>query len=180
LQQVEEGEESELEEVNLAQDQAESEQDDSRWGNGAVELTGVRMRNAAGDERWLYHTGEEVTVEVDYVANQAVEDLVFGVGILRADGLSVIATNTDLEEVEVPPARVGENGTFRFTIDSLPLAEDSYFLDVAAHNSNGLPYDYHHRMHKFSIRSSVKFQGVLNPAHSWSFTGQSPKMKKVG
>ncbi len=174
LDRVNASEERVLEEVNAAPETAdESAPAAERWGNRDVEITAVRMIDRSGEAKWLYHGDDPVTIEVDYQINKTAEDLVFGVGILRADGVVVHGTNTDIENVEVPlpaadvalPAR----GTYSFAIKRLGLLEDSYFVDVAAHRKDGKAYDYHHLRYRFSVRSQVKHQGVYAPEHDWNF-----------
>jgi len=149
----------------------------TRWGSMEVEISGVRMLDAKGEARWLFHSEDSVTVEVDYLIHKIPEELVFGVGILRADGLLVHGTNTDIEDISVPlpePSKTSlpVGGTYRFVIERLGLLADSYFLDVAAHRSDGLPYDYHHLRHRFSVRSTMRQQGVFLPEHRWEIAPQ--------
>ncbi len=152
----------------------------TRWGDGSVEITSVQMKNGQGEGRWIFDSDEPVTVEVSYEVKRPIEDLVLGVGILRADGLVVHGTNTAIDRIKTalapkaPPVPAQGSGsalcgTFRYTISRLGLTEDSYFLDVAAHDSEGAPYDYHHRLHKFSVRSAERAAGVVNLEHTWSF-----------
>lgn len=149
----------------------------TRWGSMEVEISGVRMLDAGGEAKWLFHSEDSVTVEVDYLIHQIPEELVFGVGILRADGLLVHGTNTDIENIPVPvpdaeKCSLPVSGTYRFFIKRLGLLEDSYFLDVAAHRFDGLPYDYHHLRYRFSVRSALRQQGVFLPEHAWEIQPQ--------
>ena len=142
------------------------------------------MFGADKEAKWLFHSEDSVEVEVDYLIHQAVEDLVFGVGILRADGVVVHGTNTDIEDILVPipnneKAKFPLTGTYRYSIKRLGLLEDTYFLDVAAHRSDGLPYDYHHFRYKFSVRSASKQQGVYLPEHQWAFEPEYEVVSEV-
>ncbi|MCB0358013.1 MAG: ABC transporter ATP-binding protein [Bdellovibrionales bacterium] len=160
-------------EGSAGSDRASAE--DDRWGNGDVQLVSVRMLAENGEPKWLFHSEESVVVEVEYEIRQPIDELVFGVGIVRADGLTVFGTNTDLEDLTAPLPADREfgalplRGVYRFRVHRLGLIEGSYFLDVAAHRHDGTPYDYHHRRHKFSVRSSVQPLGVFLPQHSWDF-----------
>ncbi|MCC6221580.1 MAG: ABC transporter ATP-binding protein [Deltaproteobacteria bacterium] len=150
-----------------------------RWGNREVEVAEVKMLDASLSPKWLFHADEKVTVEVSYKYNQPVDDLVFGIGILRADGLCIFGTNTKLENIDVlrdesleaqdGVASGGGLFTFKFILERLSLLDDTYFLDVAAHRGDGYPYDYHHCLHKFSVRSHTKYHGIFNPLHRWVF-----------
>ena len=132
------------------------------------------MLNSKGEAVWLFHQKEAVRIEISYQINQAVESLVFGVGILRLDGVCLHGTNTDIESVEAPLPENNSSsyplkGKLSYTIESLQMLEGSYHLDIAAHKPDGTPYDYHHELFKFSVRSKIPYQGVYVPEHSWEF-----------
>lgn len=188
LQEVRQAEERHLEQENAADaerharssadsaaaDASELREEGKRWGNGDVTLTGVHLYSEAGDARWVFGNEEPMTIEVRYRIERPVEDLVFGVGILRVDGLTIHGVNTDIDDVRVPVPEKPQNGAFtpvegiyRFKIRRLDLTEGSYYVDVAAHRRDGLPYDYHHRSYKFSVRTETKPHGVYNPQHEW-------------
>ena len=147
---------------------SEKNSEDKRWGNGMVEITAVRMLGQNEQENWVFQGDEQVTIEVDYRINKELKDLAFGIGILRADGLVVHGTNTSIEKISVPINGKTSN-TYRYRIKRLGLLENTYFLDVAAHSQEGVPYDYHHLMHKFSIKCKEKLHGVYAPECEWLF-----------
>ncbi len=142
-----------------------------RWGNRDVEILSVRMIDRAGEAKWVFNSSDSVDLEVSYSINKEVKDLVFGIGILRADGLVVHGTNTDIDDVKVPLSKntFPVKGVYRFRISRLGLVEGSYYLDAAAHRSDGFPYDYHHLRYRFSVRNSKNHQGIVALEHTWEF-----------
>ena len=178
LQEIEGEEEVALERDNEDREkqlerEEESESEVKRWGSREIEISDVRMLAEDGEERWLFHSEEKVTISIRYRFIRAVEDLVVGVGILRVDGLTVYGSNTDIDDIQVPFSSDSKEGICTFTIERLSLLENSYFLDVALHKSDGTPYDYHHRTYKFSVRNSKRSHGVFEPVHRWSFSETS-------
>ena len=152
---------------------------DHRWGAQEVEILEVQMFGSDGESRWIFREDESVRVDVRYKLHSPVDDLVFGVGIVRADGVVVHGCNTDIDQQKIPIPiaenfQPGAEGVYRFHIDRLGLTEDSYFLDVAAHRSDGLSYDYHHLVYRFSVRSPKKYHGIYTPEHSWEFLPEYP------
>ena len=150
-----------------------------RWGDRAVEIHGIRLLDHTGKERLLFTEDCGLIIEVNYTVNEQVGDLVFGVGILRFDGLAVWGTNSAIEQLSVPlPGELvthgPRNGRYRVTIERLGLTEGSYYLDVAAHREDGSAYDYHHQKYKFSVRNRVPVQGVYTPRHHWEFEVHYP------
>ncbi len=169
---VEAKEADELVDANILREKTD---EDTRWGNRDVEITTVRMKNFQGDETWMFHQDDSILIEVDYKINSMVSELSFGIGLLRLDGLCVHGTNTDIDDVDVPlPTQdpydsESLTGTYSYSIKRNSLLEGSYYLDVAAHNADGAPYDYHHMQYKFSVRSKTNTAGIFNPEHSWDF-----------
>jgi len=146
---------------------------DKRWGKGEVELSNIRISKSGEESKWLFTPDDEVVVEVDYQINKAIDDLCFGIGITRADGLDVHGKNTEGDDCKVPLPEFSEQtsfplkGTYRYSIDRLSLLPGTYFLDVAAHRVDGYPYDYHHQLHKFSVRGDNQGSGVFCPVSNW-------------
>jgi ABC-type polysaccharide/polyol phosphate transport system ATPase subunit len=165
-----------LEDSNSSLGKTDNVPNSKRWGSREIEITSVRMLDSKGELSWLHHSNDPVVIEFDYCFNKPISDLAFGIGILRLDGVCVHGTNTDIEKIELPEhfevnslATTGGNvtGTCRYKIESLQLVDGTYYLDLAVHSKEGLAYDYHHRMYKFSVRSVFGQQGVYLPQHSW-------------
>lgn len=157
-----------------------SSTEEKRWGNGDVEIYSVSMLDSSGEEKWVFNNDELVTIEVRYRINKPVEDLAFGVGLLRVDGLDIHGSNTEIDSEKVPLPAPDDSveyplqGVCRYRVKRLGLLEDTYYLDVAAHRIDGFPFDYHHRLHKFSVRSARKNSGVFIPEHEWEFEANYP------
>jgi lipopolysaccharide transport system ATP-binding protein len=169
---IEKGEEallSQVEEEGAVEAGVQAEA--TRWGSREIEITEVRMLSGDGLEKHVFHPNEKVIVECDYVVRQPTENVVFGVGVNRHDGLLVFGTNTEIDQVKVPDVK--DNGTVRCLIDRVLMVEGGYSLDVAVHAKDGYPYDYHRGIKQFSVRSSLQHVGVFNPPHRWDMTGMA-------
>jgi lipopolysaccharide transport system ATP-binding protein len=138
-----------------------------RWGSREVELTAIRLLNSNSEEHLLFHPSDSVLVEVEYKVNEAVDSIVFGLALNRNDGLPVFGTNTDIERLKIPA--LGTSGKVRFKFDRISLISGNYTLDIAAHRSDGYPYDYHKSWLEFAVRSNLNQIGVFEPQHSWEF-----------
>ncbi len=143
-----------------------------RWGSREVEIQDVSLRGAEdsadGRGKHIFSTGESVTVCLNIKSTGTIKDFVFGVAIFNADGICCYGTNTDLEDFK--PVTLSGEGEVRFVIPKLQLIEGTYFLDVAAHQRDGYPFDYHRALHQFRVQSRVKDVGVYRPSHQWEFT----------
>ncbi len=138
-----------------------------RWGSSEAEITSVELFNGKRQPCYLYKTGDSLTIELVYKAYQPIEEPVFGIGIFRDDETYCYGTNTHIEKINIP--RIDGEGKVKFCIDHLELTEGKYFLDIAIHTKDGLPFDYHTHGYSFEVMSMIKDLGVYRPAHRWEF-----------
>ncbi len=138
-----------------------------RWGSREVSIGGVRIEDDGGRERYLFRTGEAMTVRLTWEAGSPLEDVVFGLAFRREDGLLCYGTNTLIDGAA--PVVSGGRGEVSFIVENLSLLEGSYRLDVAAHRRDGYPYDYHSRAYGLEVRSAVKEDGCCRITHRWDF-----------
>jgi ABC-type polysaccharide/polyol phosphate transport system ATPase subunit len=137
----------------------------NRWGSQEVTIVSMRMFDAAGEERYVYQSGEQVRVSMHYRVQRQVEEPIFGVAILRGEGLWCYGSNTDLDGITLPP--LGEEGIVEVLLERLDLIAGTYYLDVAVHARNGYPYDYHHQLYSFTVKSEIRDAGVFRVPHRW-------------
>jgi lipopolysaccharide transport system ATP-binding protein len=138
-----------------------------RWGNQRVRIEKVRLLgHRAARETMVLAPDEEAVVELHYSCDDSLTDVGFGIGIFREDGLHVYGTNTFIERVSLP-SELPTRGVVRVRFERLALNEANYTLDVAAHGSTGIAYDYQKRALRFAVRSDVAEVGVVRPPHRW-------------
>lgn len=165
LAEVGEAEASSLAEANREAEVQAKSATSQRWGSREVEISSVQFFDAAGRERYLFESGEEITVKLGWRAARRVEDPVFGIGIFRRDGVYCYGTNTAIEELSLPA--VEGAGSLQIVFEQADLVAGDYLLDVAVHHREGAPYDYHSHLYAFSIRSKVREEGVARLRHRW-------------
>jgi ABC-type polysaccharide/polyol phosphate transport system ATPase subunit len=152
-----------------AETPAAGEGETLRWGSGAAEITGARLLDGAGVERYHFRSGEPVRFEISARAAERLDDFVFGVGVSTPRGVECFGTNTDLAGF-VPGSWQGE-ATAILECPALRLGPGDYMVDVAVHARDGAPYDYRRRALSFSVTSAEKGVGVYFPEHRWDFRG---------
>jgi ABC-type polysaccharide/polyol phosphate transport system ATPase subunit len=139
-----------------------------RWGSGRVTIHDVALLDGEGRPAHVFHAGEPMRLRFGVQALQPVHDFVFGIGLFNADGVAVYGTNTDIEKYEADV--LSGDAEVTLTIDALDLVEGTYKLDVAVHTREGAPYDYHHLLYTFRVKSRLKDVGIYRPRHHWSFS----------
>jgi ABC-type polysaccharide/polyol phosphate transport system ATPase subunit len=137
----------------------------ARVGSGAVRVTAARLRDASGDETRRLPASRAASIELELEAPARVEDLVYGVAISTVAGVTVLATNTKLDGVILPPLAGGALASL--DIPSLDLSPGVYSLDVAAHASDGTPYDYWRDALRFEVTAAGAGAGLWSPPRTW-------------
>ncbi len=145
------------------------EADQGRWGTREAELLDVTLRCGDGSTSRVMRSGEPFEVLLRARASSPLADFAFGVAIFNGDGVCCYGTNTTIDGGT--PETFAGDGEVRFTIPALPLLDGLYTVDVAVHRQNGVPYDYHRKLHAFRVQSSRKDVGVFRPPHHWEFSG---------
>jgi homopolymeric O-antigen transport system ATP-binding protein len=138
----------------------------NRWGSREVEIVSVKLFHTSGPERYVYQSGDPVRVVVHYRVHRPVPDTVFGIALMRSDGLWCYGTNTAVEDISLPP--LGEEGNVEILLERLDFVAGTYYLDVAVHALDGYPYDYHHGLYSFTMKSDLQEVGVCRIPHSWA------------
>ena len=141
---------------------------EGRWGSREVEITDVTLLDASGQQSFVFHSGDRVSIRLKVRAAHPTDDFVFGIGLFNADGVCCYGTNTYLEEMD--PEQLAGEAEATFSVDSLDLIEGTYKLDVAVHKRDGYPYDYHRLLYTFRVKSRTHDVGIYRPRHHWSFS----------
>jgi ABC-type polysaccharide/polyol phosphate transport system ATPase subunit len=170
------------EEKQLASDEVRAEQPaaieepadmqravEGRWGSREIEITDVALKDGAGETTHIFQSGEQMAVQVKVRAHAPTSDFVFGIALYNAEGVTCYGTNTSIEQYQ--PEEIRGDGEVTFTIDSLDLVEGTYKLDVAVHNKDHRPYDYHRLLYTFRVKSRTSDIGIYRPKHRWQFSG---------
>ena len=139
-----------------------------RWGNGEVEITGVRFLDIAGKERFIFKTGEPMITRISFRSRHRVERPVFGIAIYRNDGMHINGPNTRFADYEID-AIEGE-GVIDYCIKSLPLLRGTYEFSATVYDcACQQPYDHHHRMYSFMVEQGdiVERYGCVYVPSRW-------------
>ena len=147
-----------------------------RWGSREVEITGCRMLDASGAERYAFRSGESVTVEIAVAPRAPLSDFVFGIGIFTPEDVCVHGTNTEIDGLL--PGRLDGPAVARLTIPTLDLCAATYLVDVAVHSRREAPYDYWRAACRFQVDAPDRAAGLYRPVRRWSFDGAVAVEKK--
>jgi ABC-type multidrug transport system ATPase subunit len=162
----EESEDVALEMVGEISDEQKNSIDysDTRFGLRYVEITHVEILDAAGASTNVLQAFEPATIVLSYRRHKDLTGYIFGFSFYAADGALVLATNTQLDKLEI--SRLKQQGRVTVRIDALPLAAGQYDLQVAVVDLDGIPMDYHRAYCHFDVLSHDRY-GLISMGRSW-------------
>ncbi len=143
----------------------------SRWGNGRVRFTNVEMLNTAGEARWVFRTGEAVTIRLHYEADNDYPQPVFAVDVHRYDGIFVASANNSDTHPQALPIKQGA-GFVDLKIARLELPFNAYFLSLKVYTESGAPdwrdpADIHNQMYQFDVVTDRVIHGLVQMEAEW-------------
>ncbi len=147
---------------------ASGREKEKRWGSREIEISNVRMFDAANNEKYIFQVDEPLAIQFDVEAHSAESDFVFGIGVFNGEGISCYGSNTLLENYSA--RQIQGKGNVRLTVPALGLVNGTYFLDIAVHKRDGYPFDYHHFQYSFKVVSSHRDVGIARIPHRWEFS----------
>ena len=140
-----------------------------RWGNRDVSITGCRLLDGSGAERYAFRSGESLTIEIAVAPRVPTADFVFGIAIFTPDDVCVHGTNTEIDGIL--PKSLDGPAIVRVTLPRLDLGRGTYLLDVAVHSRRETPYDYWRGACRFQVDSPDQGAGLYRPERRWTFSG---------
>lgn len=108
---------------------------DTSYGNRKVEITAVFILDEAGGESELITTGRPVTVVVQFLAREPVEELTLGIAIRDRFGQDIFGTNTFHLKKTIQPVK-DKPSAVSFCFDAFNIGPGKYTLTVAAHSGD--------------------------------------------
>lgn len=148
---------------------AENEIEDfRRWGTLQIEITGVRLLDTTGHDTTVFRTGDALTVEIDYVAHEPIEEPEFGLALHSQEGVHITGPNNRLGGLHL--GVVAGPGRVRYHIHRLPLLPGRYQLTAAVHDSvEPIAYDYHEEAYSFRVveGGTEEKEGLMTLDAAW-------------
>jgi len=133
------------------------------YGTRRVEIGGVCMYGADGRPSWDMEGARPARLEIDYVAHEPLDSVVFGFMVKRENDQIVFGTNTQIAGLSLPLPR--GPGRVAVEIDPLPLLTGKYYLSVAVHSpDHQIQYHRQESWYAFNVRNGTRHHGeVLFP-----------------
>lgn len=139
----------------------------TRLGSGEVQIASISLLNRDGRAIDSLRAGSAVTVAIDYVAHEPIEDPIVNVAVRPATGQGLpIDLSTEADSLSV--GVLTDRGRITLDLDRLDLANGTYYLDIGLFAPGWeRPLDYLWGAVSFVVRSNPA-AGPVAPPRVWS------------
>lgn len=137
----------------------------TRWGNGDARISKIKLLNGDGKEVSRFCTDDPMTIQFNYEVKKYVENAVFGIMIVRIDGVDCYGTNTRIDRM--PEFAITQNGRVNFAMDAMNLLPGNYIIDLAIEKDEGIPIDYYTKAKRFEVYAKSEDIGIVRINHRW-------------
>ncbi|MGO9456702.1 MAG: ABC transporter ATP-binding protein [Acidimicrobiales bacterium] len=124
-----------------------------------VRLRGVEACYPDADERRYLTIGETLIVRIHYQASVAVDNVVFALEVRMDDGSMLFRTDTEIMGLPVPAAAGA--GAIDFHLESMPLFDGTYDINVGVYGPGGILYDWQEPACHFEMMNPGRATGLV-------------------
>ncbi|WP_425463702.1 Wzt carbohydrate-binding domain-containing protein [Methanocalculus natronophilus] len=136
----------------------------TRWGDGKVEITGVKFYNKFGAESIRFNTFDPMTIRIFYSTHDCVKDPVFGIALYFERGEHLYGTNTELKDISIE--YITGSGFLDLEIERIPMLAGRFLLSAAVQTRDQKPYDWRDKEFFFDVISTGRDAGIVDiPCH---------------
>lgn len=150
------------------------ENPDRRWGTRAAFVTEVHTYGADGVEKTVFATGDTIYLRIFYKVLKPIRNAVFGIALIRADGIHCYGTNTKIDQT--PPFDLTKDGMVELVLKNVELLPCVYLLETAIQDIYDNTMDYYKDAFRFEVFSKIPDVGLFRIPHQWN--GLEEKQKE--
>ena len=161
----EKNDDAEATQTNSETSAKEDTRSQNRWGSGEARMKSVTVLDSKGAERLSFSPEEQIKIHIEYHAKEKLPSAVIGLAIYKSDQTYYYGTNSLLDYSHT--ITLQEEGTIDLYLDSLPVANGSYTIDLALHRPDGFEYDFWKDICSISIVDPKNTPGLIHLPHRW-------------
>jgi ABC-2 type transport system ATP-binding protein len=148
-----------------ADGEASAPNPDNRWGGGQVRYVDV-------DVPAVLDGDEELVVQLEAEASEAVDEVVFGFAVLSSGGNAVLGADSLRKQHGCVSLRAGERRRIRWSVPNI-FSDGRYTLDVAIVDRSGVTtYDHWKESATFTVVKDEKTAYPVTPRTSFEIVDE--------
>ena len=137
----------------------------NRPGTGEVRILRAEPLNAKREPQHIFEYGEDIVFRIEYKVFERIDDVHFGLAIIRNDGIQCYGTSMNAEGI--PHIELTEDGIMYVTFPSCHLLKGQYSIDISIVRRIGDMVDYCTGFAAFEVFQGRRQNGVVFLPHEW-------------
>lgn len=139
-----------------------------REGDGKAQYTSIRVLDQEGQENLTFHTGDSLTVKLEYTCDQEDFPVDFAVAFTRSDWVYCYGTRVSFDTQALTMTK--KEGKVEVTFPSLTLLEGEYFIDARIVDDKNEIRDNVFSIAKIRIlpQEPKRDNGIIRIDHQWN------------
>lgn len=142
------------------------EEDTHHRGSGEAKITLIETLDRSGRKVNVFSTDEPITFRVHYEVYKEVKNALFGLSIVRNDGVRCYGSNSRADGIK--NFTLQKNGYFDLEFVDNQLLQGKYYLDVCIAVDIDTMVDYYDTVGEFEVYSSYEDLGVIRMKRKWT------------
>ncbi|HEY7678256.1 MAG TPA: ABC transporter ATP-binding protein [Candidatus Methylomirabilis sp.] len=137
-----------------------------------VEIEAIRFLGADGTPRQEFRTGDDLTIEIEYVARRPIAEPSFNIAFYAMDGTLHASVVSALEGFLIP--RLEGRGTMRVDFPSLALMPNVFEMNIAITDRTGFSkYAWSNGEERLLVLRGKEADGLAYLPQRWSLNGRT-------
>lgn len=142
----------------LEQTKVYEDESQQRWGDKSLLFSNPKI-----SKKRLEDEDDDITVTVSVIANEDVEEPLFGFSLKSASGQILLGTNNFIKKQPLKYMKAGEKINLSWTIPNV-FADGTHYIDLAAEYLNGQEVaDRWEEVLKFDVNKEERTPYIFNP-----------------
>lgn len=141
------------------------EEEEKRVNRGAVTIKKVSLMDTFGNERNLFDTAEDISVNIECDVKQQMEKAVFSICITRSDGLYCYGGTSRCDDAAY--IKLTKDVVVRSCLQSVGLLAGKYDISIGIEDEKGNSINYMGNACSFEIRNRGGVEGAFLIKNSW-------------
>lgn len=136
-----------------------------RFGSGEMRIENVKCLNSKGESVSTLDFGENFTIQFDVKKKKEVQDVWFGMTIIRNDGVVCYGTNTLADSDS--QYHISERGVVKMVFEDIKLMPGEFYVDICVGKAFNEFIDYWQTAKTIEIFGERKDIGCVKLEHKW-------------
>jgi ABC-2 type transport system ATP-binding protein len=154
IDEVEIKKETDIEEEIVLMHKNYNDKNENRWGNKALEIINVYFSDRNGKVQNVFNAGEDIKVNIDFIAHKKIDKAVLGIAIYDEEGRHICGPNSKQDGKII--TNIKDKNYVSLIIKNNPFLKGKYLFTAALYDYTcQTPFDHREKHYTFQVLSGM-------------------------